>query len=187
MSSAPQLRCSSLSARVEKPGPSMHTYVPWLWTLALTFGAAASISPRRRGTERRGELGVDGELVEEGVRPPEGLVDGLIHHHQIARRDLFLQRARRGAGKHVGHAQLLEGVDVRAVRDERRAVSMSLAVSREERHAHALHLGDDDGLRGLAERGVDVVDSPLPSPPSACPRPLPPMIPMNGLLIWCAP
>ena len=27
----------------------MHTYVPWLWTLALTFGAAASSSPRSVG------------------------------------------------------------------------------------------------------------------------------------------
>ena len=95
MTSAPQRRYSSDSARVENAGPSMTTSVPPRCASTPAPRVAASSVCAEARAERRVEGDVrDDAAAEERRWPrPRGAVDELVRHDDVQRRDLFLQAA----------------------------------------------------------------------------------------------
>ena len=76
--------------------------------------------------ERLGKLDVrDDPVVEKCTVAFVRLVDDLIANDQVARRDLFAKTSGRAAGDHVCHAERLKGVDIRAIRHDRRVEQMA--------------------------------------------------------------
>ena len=96
--------------------------------------------------ERLGELHMDDKagLVEKRSRPPRGLVDDLIGHHQVARPEFLTQAAGRATGDDVRDAKHLHREDVGPIRHDGGTESVPGSMTREKSDFDAFPLGPDD-------------------------------------------
>ena len=95
------------SARVENRGPCTTTIVPPSCTARPSSAAAATSTARSLGVVGLGERHVVHlGPVEERVGAARRAVDQLVHHHEVARMDVGLQRARGARRDDRSHPEL---------------------------------------------------------------------------------
>ena len=149
MMSQPCDRKNWLSALVEKRGPWMTTTVPLLWTRIPMSFAASKTSSRSSGQYGSAEptCAVSGPSKKVSFLP---LVK-FTNWSDITKSPglmLGLQAPHRGRPEYPLDAELLEGVEVRAVRDHVRRELVVLAVPRDEGDALSLDVGEPHARAG---------------------------------------
>ncbi len=171
MSEAPQLRCSSLSARVRELRP-LHADVGA--ALVDPRGAARSpaFSSTLRSVAQKGDASstCTARSSKKVAGAAEGAVDDLVREDEATSAAISSRRLPTAPrGEDVGHAERLQGVDVRAVRDLRRVEHVPLAVPGEERDLRCPPtsvsvMGPEGGPKGVSTSRDLALRRGLPAP-----------------------
>src|SRR6516164_4023561 len=82
----------------------------------------------------------DDPVAKESRPPLVGVIDELIDHHQVARRDRLLHAAGRADRDQPLRTEHLHAIDVRSIVKLGRQNPMALAVTREEDHLDLAYL-----------------------------------------------
>ena len=98
----------------------------------------------------------DNAVVEKGVDTVLCTVDELVGNHDVARFDIFSERAATADGDNLFDANGFERIDVSAVGQFRWRDEMPPAVPGKEGNFNAFEGADGNDIAGLAERGIDV-------------------------------
>ncbi len=125
--------------------------------MSSAFAACSTACDEQRAHRVRHRHVRDAALAEEALLAREGAVDELVDEHEVAGRELILQRAAGGDGHEVGDAGALQCVDVGAVVDVRRRDAMPAPVARQEAERQAVDLGEQDLVGRLAPRARDLL------------------------------